>query len=260
MESNSPPPIAIQVALQDELKLVKRLLTPPIQTVQDQQFTYFEGTLQGRKVVLIQSGMGNQSASEAASYLINKTQTKYLIVVGFAGSLHPELECGDLLIASSIHPESFKETIDLEEAPIEIASQSGKATLSDSAFHIGGLASLDSPLTTREAKREAHRASGALGVDMESFGAYEACQSVDCSLLCTRSILDDAHTELPPQVIGLTDKWGRVKITTLLARLLRNPALISTLLSLAKAKARAESTLGTFLNHLILNLPEELEE
>lgn len=63
---------------------------------------YFSGKINGNEVVMCASGWGKVAAASAASSLINLFRVDQLLFIGLAGSLDPQLEIGDIVIADSL--------------------------------------------------------------------------------------------------------------------------------------------------------------
>jgi 5'-methylthioadenosine/S-adenosylhomocysteine nucleosidase len=61
-------------------------------------FTFFEGEILGKKVVLVKSGIGKVFASLVCQKLIDTYAPEKIIFTGVAGSLNNELEIGDVVV------------------------------------------------------------------------------------------------------------------------------------------------------------------
>jgi adenosylhomocysteine nucleosidase len=60
---------------------------------------YYEGTLEGLPVVVVQCGIGKVNASLCAQILCSEFAVTHLVNTGVAGSLDPTLDIGDLLVS-----------------------------------------------------------------------------------------------------------------------------------------------------------------
>lgn len=63
---------------------------------------YYEGTLQGRNVVVAKCGVGKVHAAVCAQTMILKYKPDCIINTGVAGSLNSELDIADLVISDSV--------------------------------------------------------------------------------------------------------------------------------------------------------------
>jgi adenosylhomocysteine nucleosidase len=96
--SNEHFPLGILVPMHEE---VEQLLTE-IETVQKIEYarrSFYLGTLEGKKVVLAQSGIGKVASSFTATLLIQHFSVKSIVLSGVAGGLGAAVQVGDLCIA-----------------------------------------------------------------------------------------------------------------------------------------------------------------
>ena len=61
--------------------------------------TFFEGTLSGLDVVVVQCGIGKVNAAICAQILCDCFGVSHIVNTGIAGSLHAELDIGDLVVS-----------------------------------------------------------------------------------------------------------------------------------------------------------------
>lgn len=139
----------------------------------------YTGTVEGRPVSVLASGMGIPSLSIYATELARHYGVKRIIRVGTIGALQPWLELGDVIAASSAHTNSsltsgWVPSVTFSHAPsfsllrkaVEYGETSGKT------IHVGPLFTTDqfyNPDTTVVPKLIEY---GTLGVDMEAAGLY----------------------------------------------------------------------------------------
>lgn len=93
------PVTAILSALDEEAKLLEQSLSDKLeQKIRGIRFVC--GSLAGRKVVLVVSGMGKVNAAVVTTLLIEHFQPKEILFSGIAGCLNPKLGLGDIVIAT----------------------------------------------------------------------------------------------------------------------------------------------------------------
>ena len=68
---------------------------------------YYEGTLNARRVVVVQSGIGKVAAAIGAQVLCDRYGITALINTGVAGGLHPALAVGDIVLGTSAVQHDF---------------------------------------------------------------------------------------------------------------------------------------------------------
>nr|WP_246798101.1 5'-methylthioadenosine/adenosylhomocysteine nucleosidase [Alkalibacter rhizosphaerae] len=64
--------------------------------------TFYEGVLRNKPVVLVRSGIGKVNAAICAQILIDRFGVEAIINSGVAGALHPDLEVGDIVLATEV--------------------------------------------------------------------------------------------------------------------------------------------------------------
>lgn len=95
-------PLAIVSAMHEELHALEALLEPQAadatRTIAGRRFHI--GSMQGRPVVLVLSGIGKVAAATTASLLIQEFDARALVFTGVAGGLGAEVRVGDVVVAT----------------------------------------------------------------------------------------------------------------------------------------------------------------
>lgn len=89
--------IAILGAMTEEVELLQSELKGA-KTKQILGFTFKTGKLNGKKVVLAETGIGKANASIVTALIIKQFSPKIIIFTGVAGAVNPDLNQGDILI------------------------------------------------------------------------------------------------------------------------------------------------------------------
>ncbi len=63
---------------------------------------FFQGTLDGQSVVLVEAGMGKVNAAVVTTLLIHQFASRAVVLSGVAGGLDPALHIGDVVIAEHV--------------------------------------------------------------------------------------------------------------------------------------------------------------
>jgi len=66
------------------------------------QRTFYRGTFQNQEVVLVFSRWGKVAASTTVSQLINTFNVEQIVFSGVAGSIHPQVKVGDIVLANAL--------------------------------------------------------------------------------------------------------------------------------------------------------------
>ncbi len=91
-------PLGILVPMHEEVEQLLGEIEAP-QMIEYARRVFYVGTLEGKSVVLAQSGIGKVAASFTATLLIRHFQVKSLVLSGVAGGLAETVQIGDLVIA-----------------------------------------------------------------------------------------------------------------------------------------------------------------
>ena len=91
--------IGIIGAMEEEVAALKEAMD--IQEVYEKaSMTFCKGTLCGKDVVVVRSGIGKVNAGICAQILADKFDVKVLINTGIAGSLNAAIDIGDMVIST----------------------------------------------------------------------------------------------------------------------------------------------------------------
>ncbi|WP_332310669.1 5'-methylthioadenosine/adenosylhomocysteine nucleosidase [Alkalibacter mobilis] len=93
--------IGIIGAMETEIQMLKEKMT--IADVREiATLVFYEGTLAGKQIVLVKSGIGKVNAAMCAQILIDRFEVEAIINSGVAGALHPDLDVGDIVLATEL--------------------------------------------------------------------------------------------------------------------------------------------------------------
>ena len=97
----APAPIGILCALPEELRLYREEVAHAVVRPHG-GMEVVQGTLDGRRVVLVESGIGKVNAASAATILIEHYGCDRLLLSGVAGALDPALSIGDVVVGTHV--------------------------------------------------------------------------------------------------------------------------------------------------------------
>lgn len=95
--------------MDEEISEVRNNLKNPI-TIQKNDFIITKGTLRNNNIVLIKSGVGKVAASTTTQFIIDNYKPIYILNIGIAGSLSPDIKAGDIIIANKLVQHDFDVT------------------------------------------------------------------------------------------------------------------------------------------------------
>lgn len=184
------------------------------------------------------SGTGRHNAEAAAEELVQRGARR-LVSWGCAGALAPELMPGDLVLADQTV------TGDGLSARFCEAWRSDLTTRCAHAFrvHPGAIAEATTVIDSIDMKKRLHTETGAIAVDMESYGVSLVANRHGLSCVAVRAIADDQATALPRTVLNAVDEDGELSLVALLTGLLKRPSELFRLFHLNRCFNAAMRTL-----------------
>lgn len=212
-------------------------------------FVAREGGLDGRRLLVVESGAGCEAAARATQSLILGHEPRWIISAGFAGGLDDRLAQGDILLADEIvEPTGRVLAIDFKVAP--------DAEEQNRHVHVGRLLSTDRVVERAEEKRNLGSQYAALAVDLESMGVAEVCSSEKVRFLSVRVITDAVDRTLPRDIDYLVKKKSTAgRLGAAAGAILRRPSSIKDMWQLKEDALVASERLAKFLTGLIGQLP-----
>ena len=204
-----------------------------------------EGGLHGKRLVVIESGVGCAAAARATQALILGHRPQWIISAGFAGGLHDSLAQGDILMADQIvdmHDRQFE--IDLKLSQDSFASRR--------RLHIGRLLTAERIIREPDEKRALGKRYGALAVDMESWAVAEVCRNEKIRFLAVRVISDAIGQTLPEDIDFLIKRKSTAgRIGAAAGAILRRPSSIKDMWQLKEDALVASDRLAKFLAGIV---------
>ncbi|RII42902.1 purine-nucleoside phosphorylase [Galactobacter valiniphilus] len=153
----------------------------------------YTGTVNGTEVSVLASGMGMPSMSIYATELIRFYGAKRIVRVGTAGGMAPEVQLGELVIASAAHTDSSMAAfrvpgVHFSHAPAFSLLERAVSTAREQgiAHRVGPIFSSDTFYSDRPEQTAALAAHGTLAVEMEAAALYgiAAAEGVEALAVC----------------------------------------------------------------------------
>ena len=179
-------------------------------------------------VTLARGGHGKTQFGIQTQYLLDHAQYDLVICAGAAGALTPEVNVGDLIVATSTLEHDYNLKFAKRPNPqfqgdAKSIAQIQALSLADTDFqvHYGVMASGDEDVIEAERRRELHQLHNALTVAWEGVGGARACAFNEIPYLELRGATDTANHEAPV-VFYVNLKIVMRNIASLLYRWLNN--------------------------------------
>jgi adenosylhomocysteine nucleosidase len=212
-------------------------------------FAAREGGLGGKRLVLIESGIGREAAARATQALIAGHQPRWIISAGFAGGLHTDLARGDILLANQI--------VDLGGRQLDIDFKLDRETIAaQRGLHVGRLLTVDRIIADPAEKESLGQRHDAVAVDMESIAVAQVCHDAQVRFLPVRVISDPVGSALPKDIDYLIKRHSTAgKLGAAFGAIVRRPASIKDMWQLKEDALVASERLAGFLTGIIAQLP-----
>jgi len=241
MRTGAASPVLLVVALAAERRALRGSLRAGRSGTLDQR-PFVRGNLAGRDVLLLQAGIGRERARQAVIAAARAFGAHAVWSLGFAGGLADTLRPGDLVCPSAVlddgRPAEAPMATDASHAAMCAALRRAQLPVVS-----GTLISVEAALRTPEAKRAAHRRSGAIAVEMEAAGVAQAAQALGIPWTALKVVVDAVGDPLPVSLARCTSPEGELQWRGLLTGALGGRRFWRPLLRLGRASRVASRNL-----------------
>ena len=200
--------IAIMAAMEEEIAEIKDIMENLEQKVISGVVIY-QGTINGVKAILVQTGVGKVNAARTTQIVIDKYNVEYIINVGTAGGLNSKLNIGDIVIGKQLVQHDFDITAFGHEKGYisgigatfvsnkELVQKACKTAekLDNINIILGIIASGDIFCTETKMKEKIRNKFNADCVEMESAAVAQVCTLDKIPFIVIRSISDIPNGE-----------------------------------------------------------------
>ena len=229
-------------------------LLSDVVTIRSARILVRRGRLGSKRVAIVQSGPGCETAANATAALISAHEPDWVFSAGFAGGLDEKIHKHDIIMANQVvYHDGQHLSLDLKVDPDALATTPG--------VHLGTLLTTDHIIRLPKEKRELGEKHKALAVDMETFAVAETCRRNKVPLISVRIISDAVDDELPEDLERLIRQKTAVrKAGAVVGSILNRPGSVKDIFKLKEDALVASDKLAKFLESMILQLGPALEE
>lgn len=247
--------LAILGALHEEIADLLAAMDPGAAIHRIAMRDFHVGTLWGTPCVIALSRIGKVAAAATASIVIREFQVSKVIFTGLAGSLHADVDVGDVVVASTLmqHDMDARPLFGRYEIPLlgrvhfepdaalsnllrdsaqafvlrrGAAGNTADATLAQPKVHAGLIATGDIFVSHHdEAQALRERLPDALCVEMEGAAMAQICYEFGIPFAVMRVISDRADHAAKADFTAFLENVARVYTAGILAPLLKSGAL-----------------------------------
>ena len=162
---------------------------------------FYVGTLSGKDVVVVRSGVAKVNATVSTMLLLNNFPIKYIVNIGSAGGLADGMKLLDVVVSTKVVHHDLNVTLDgqplyaeanimLVEKALEAASE-----IKDINTYSGLIASGEQFIMTQEAMSIREKYPETLAVEMEASAVGFTCWRMEVPFVVIRSVSDIPHKE-----------------------------------------------------------------
>lgn len=201
---NRKETLAIIGAMDVEVEEVLNNLSN-IKSSQQNDFKIITGNIGKYKIVLSKSGIGKVASATTTQFIIDKYKPKYIINIGIAGGLSPDLNAGTTIIAEKMIQHDFDITafgctkgymntgIEPDKPTIYYSDKTliNKFTKKYKSLKTGTIASGDIFITDIKLKHNIRKEFNADAIDMESASIAQTAKRNHTPFIILRSISDE---------------------------------------------------------------------
>ncbi|MGD0219338.1 MAG: hypothetical protein ABSC73_02585 [Acidimicrobiales bacterium] len=209
-----PGAVAFVCAMPMELRPLRHRLS--LEKDRVGSLVVYRGSLDGRSVAAIATGMGARLAIAGLERLVDAIEVGRIIVVGITGGLSAETAIGTLVLPEVVvHAATGAE---FRPDPLGVSRPSGKMWTSDE-------------LVTDPAAIADLRADGVVALDMETAAIAEVCVARHIPWSVFRAVSDRAcDASLDDEVFGLINPNGSFRPLAVTAHFARHPGRVPTMI------------------------------
>jgi nucleoside phosphorylase len=203
----------------------------------------YTGTLGGRRVVAIVTGMGTRLASAGVQRLLDGGSVTRVVVVGITGAVDNETPIGTLVL-----PEIVVDSATGEEhrpAPLVGAGDAPGARLH------GKMWTTDTLITDPDVLAKL-RVEGVVSLDMETAAIAAVCERRGVPWSVVRVISDRAGDgSIDDDVFGMSNQDGTPNVKAVIRYFVRHPHHLARMARLAKGAVRATQMAADVAIHAV---------
>jgi len=247
--------IGLIIAMPEEVRPIARRLGPG-QKERIGRFPSYRFHLEGREIVLVQSGMGRERAAAATEALTAVQRPDMLISAGLGGGVRKGLATGDVVLAGRVMSLSGNRLADTTVIDNVHLLRDLTDSLAAPDFRVldGSIITSSGILRKKDTARFLPQSLGNPVLDMETSAVAEAAVRRRIPFLALRAVSDSSDEEILFSIEEITDREMNINIRRVLSAILRNPRILPQMIRLARNAKTAGNHLALVLERIILTL------
>lgn len=199
--------IGIIGAMDEEVSQIVEVMQVT-ETYERASMTFKKGTLNGKDVVIVRSGIGKVNAAVCTQILVDHFNVDYVINTGIAGSLKSEIDIADVVLSSDVLHHDMDATgfgypmgqiprmevlsFQADERLIQLGQAACKKAAANIGVHVGRVVSGDQFISDKEVKNRIIKNFDGYCTEMEGAAIAQTAYLNKVPFLILRAISDKA--------------------------------------------------------------------
>lgn len=199
--------IGIIGAMEEEVAQIVEVMEIT-ETFERASMVFKKGTLNGKDVVIVRSGIGKVNAAVCTQILVDRFGVDYVVNTGIAGSLKAEIDIADVVLSSDVLHHDMDATgfgyalgqiprmevlsFKADDRLIEIGKAACKKAAPDVGVHVGRVVSGDQFISDKEIKDRLIKNFNGFCTEMEGAAIAQTAYLNNVPFLILRAISDKA--------------------------------------------------------------------
>lgn len=206
------------------------------------------GRLDGRPLVIAESGVGAKAAAKATEDVIAMTKPAWIVSAGFAGALTEGIGRGHVLMADDL--------VDPQDNHLSVGFKIDSGVVEATrGLHLGRLLTVNRLINSPDERRELGGRFSAAACDMETMAVAETCRRRQVRFLSVRVVTDAVDDRLPPEIERLTrQKSVAGKLGAATRAVFKRPGSVKDYWRLREDALKASDRLAKFLSGVVPQL------
>ncbi len=250
--------ICIIGAIKEEISGIKQHISIKKKYLIDAS-TFYQGYDGNQEVIVVRSGVGQSLAYQAACNSAKMFPLQYMISIGFAGGVTPELKISNLVLSDNILFCGNEESLfRFKKVPLSQASNlfnhgnKIRKILSDNGikYKFGNIISINKIADSTKFKEWLGQNYPVLAVEMETASIAKIAEQQKVPFFSLRSVSDEVSHSII-WTSKFTNKKGTINKLGLACHVLTHPSLIPSTIELKRNASKAAKTLTEALFKII---------
>jgi len=186
-----------------------------------EELVFYTGSLKGKDVVLVKSGIGKVNASICTTLLISFFNVSKVIFAGIAGGVNPKINIGDIVISTDLIQHDFDTTVSggsygviprmdistfrADDSLVELAKKTAYKEFGQNKVWVGRILSGDQLIGSSDKVRWLRDTFNGECTEMEGAAVAHVCHLLNTPFVILRSISDKADENIVMDAISFTE-------------------------------------------------------